>query len=62
MVDERYECIKQIGHGAYGVVCSGLDTIKNKKIAIKKVRIHECIVRSKMLSKTLSMQNVFFVR
>jgi mitogen-activated protein kinase 1/3 len=36
-VDERYECIKQIGHGAYGVVCSGQDNLKNKKIAIKKV-------------------------
>ena len=37
VVDERYECHKQIGHGAYGVVCSGVDLIKNKKVAIKKV-------------------------
>jgi serine/threonine protein kinase len=36
-VDERYECHKQIGHGAYGVVCSGYDNIKKTKIAIKKV-------------------------
>lgn len=37
VVDERYECIKQIGHGAYGVVCSGNDTLKNKKVAVKKI-------------------------
>ena len=24
-VDEKYEFIKQIGHGAYGVVCSALN-------------------------------------
>ena len=37
VVDEKYECIKQIGHGAYGVVCSGRDLTNNNKIAIKKV-------------------------
>ena len=37
VVDERYECIKQIGHGAYGVVCSANDTKRNRKVAIKKV-------------------------
>jgi len=40
VVDERYECLKQIGHGAYGVVCSGNDLIKNKKVAVKKVGIN----------------------
>ena len=39
VVDERYDCTKQIGHGAYGVVCSGVDTVKNNKVAIKKVFI-----------------------
>jgi len=37
VVDERYQYIKQIGYGAYGVVCSALDKKTNKKVAIKKV-------------------------
>lgn len=37
VVDEKYEIIKQIGSGAYGVVVSALDTTTNKKYAIKKV-------------------------
>lgn len=37
IVDDRYEFIKQIGHGAYGVVCSAFDKRTNKKVAIKKV-------------------------
>jgi len=36
-VDDTYEFSKQIGHGAYGVVCSGVDTKIGKKVAIKKV-------------------------
>lgn len=37
VVDERYQFIKQIGYGAYGVVCSALDKKTGKKVAIKKV-------------------------
>jgi mitogen-activated protein kinase 1/3 len=37
VVDERYQFIRQIGYGAYGVVCSALDKKTNKKVAIKKV-------------------------
>ena len=33
----RYEPIKAIGKGAYGVVCSALDKATNKKVAIKKI-------------------------
>lgn len=40
VVDEKYEIIKQIGSGAYGVVVSALDTTNNKKYAIKKVTIY----------------------
>lgn len=39
VVDEKYEFIKQIGHGAYGVVCSALNKEDNNKVAIKKVKI-----------------------
>lgn len=36
-VDAKYEYIKQIGHGAYGVVCSATNRKDNSKVAIKKV-------------------------
>ncbi len=36
-VTKRYEYIKVIGQGAYGVVCAAHDRIKNRKVAIKKV-------------------------
>jgi mitogen-activated protein kinase 1/3 len=37
VVDEKYEFIKQIGHGAYGVVCSATNKKTGQKVAIKKV-------------------------
>lgn len=37
VVDDKYEYIKQIGHGAYGVVCSANNRRTNQKVAIKKV-------------------------
>jgi Serine/threonine protein kinase len=37
VVDEKYEYIKKIGHGAYGVVCSGTNKKTGQKVAIKKV-------------------------
>ena len=36
-VPKRYEYIKVIGQGAYGVVCAAMDKLKNRKVAIKKV-------------------------
>ena len=39
VVDEKYEVIKQIGAGAYGVVASALNKQTNKKVAIKKVQV-----------------------
>ena len=37
IVDSKYDIIKQIGSGAYGVVVSAIDRTNNKKYAIKKV-------------------------
>jgi serine/threonine protein kinase len=37
VVDEKYEFIKQIGSGAYGIVCSAIDNKEKKKVAIKKI-------------------------
>ena len=39
VVDDKFEFIKQIGHGAYGVVCSAQNKKTGQKIAIKKVYI-----------------------
>jgi serine/threonine protein kinase len=36
-VDERYEPIKAIGKGAYGVVCSARDGKTGEKVAVKKI-------------------------
>lgn len=52
VIDEKYEIIKQIGSGAYGVVASALDREKNKKVAIKKVR--QIAGRSSTPSRTSS--------
>jgi mitogen-activated protein kinase 1/3 len=37
VVDSKYQILKQIGSGAYGVVVSAVDKTTNKKYAIKKV-------------------------
>lgn len=36
-VDDKYDFIKRIGYGAYGVVCSALDKTSGEKVAIKKI-------------------------
>ena len=36
-MEDKYEFIKQIGHGAYGVVCSATNKKNGEKVAIKKV-------------------------
>lgn len=37
VLDSRYQPIKAIGKGAYGVVCSAQDQVTHKKVAIKKI-------------------------
>eukprot|EP00210_Caulerpa_lentillifera_P009311 g8875.t1 len=36
-VDEKYQLLKCIGKGAYGMVCSATDTTNDEKVAIKKI-------------------------
>jgi mitogen-activated protein kinase 1/3 len=36
-VDSKYKFGKLMGGGAYGVVCSALDTTTGEKVAIKKI-------------------------
>lgn len=37
VIDAKYEPIKPIGRGAYGVVCSAKDKTNDRKVAIKKI-------------------------
>lgn len=36
-MDKKYEYIKLMGGGAYGVVCAALNKENNQKVAIKKI-------------------------
>jgi mitogen-activated protein kinase 1/3 len=36
-VDDKFEFVKRIGYGAYGVVCSAIDKQTNTEVAIKKI-------------------------
>jgi mitogen-activated protein kinase 1/3 len=38
VVDEKYQHVKHISHGAYGIVCSALNKQTKQKVAIKKVK------------------------
>jgi mitogen-activated protein kinase 1/3 len=37
-IPKRYKLIRPIGHGAYGVVISAMDTVNDRQVAIKKIR------------------------
>jgi hypothetical protein len=37
VVDKRYQRLKPIGDGSYGLVASAFDSLTNKNVAIKKV-------------------------
>jgi len=37
VVDRKYEYIKMMGGGAYGIVCSALNKESGQKVAIKKI-------------------------
>jgi len=36
-VDEKYDFVKRIGYGAYGVVCAATDKVNDCQVAIKKI-------------------------
>ena len=40
-VDRKYQFIKMMGGGAYGVVCACLDAESNTKVAIKTINIYD---------------------
>lgn len=59
-VDERYEFIKQIGLGAYGVVCACMDKKTNMKVAIKKIpNAFEDLVDAKRILREIKLLKYF---
>ena len=59
-VDQHFEFIKQIGHGAYGVVCSAYDRRNNGKVAIKKVpKAFEDLIDAKRIVREIKLLAFF---
>lgn len=55
-VPQRYEVVKMVGTGAYGIVCSAVDTLTGEKVAIKKIaRIFDDLVDGKRIVREVKM-------
>ena len=60
IVDKKYEFIKRLGQGAYGVVCSCLDKDTNKKVAIKKIpNAFEDLIDAKRIVREIKLLHFF---
>lgn len=60
LVDSKYEYIKQVGHGAYGVVCSAYDHTARQKVAIKKVpKAFEDLIDAKRIVREIKLLKFF---
>lgn len=60
IVEEKLEYIKQIGHGAYGVVCSAYDHSTKTKVAIKKVpKAFEDLIDAKRIVREIKLLKFF---
>ena len=60
IVDERYEYVKQIGVGAYGVVISCYDKKTNHNVAIKKVgNAFEDLIDAKRIVREIKLLRYF---
>jgi mitogen-activated protein kinase 1/3 len=56
VVEDKFEYIKQIGHGAYGVVCSAYDHKSKTKVAIKKVpKAFEDLIDAKRIVREIKL-------
>lgn len=56
VVDEKYEHIKHISHGAYGIVCSAMNRQTKQKCAIKKVNdAFEDLVDAKRILREIKL-------
>jgi mitogen-activated protein kinase 1/3 len=60
VVDKKYEYIKCIGRGAYGVVCSALNKETGEKVAIKKVpNAYEDLIDAKRIVREILLLKFF---
>ena len=60
MVEKKYEYIKTLGTGAYGVVCSFKDKTNNTKVAIKKItNAFEDLVDAKRIVREIKLLRFF---
>jgi len=59
-IKSRYQLIRPIGHGAYGVVISALDKETGEKVAIKKItRAFEDPVDGKRILREIKLMKKF---
>ncbi|KAG5890978.1 hypothetical protein JTB14_037964 [Gonioctena quinquepunctata] len=55
-IPKRYQTLSAVGSGAYGQVCSALDTVSKKKVAIKKLsRPFQTVVHAKRTYRELKL-------
>jgi mitogen-activated protein kinase 1/3 len=60
VVDRKYEYMKCIGRGAYGVVCSALNKETGEKVAIKKVpNAYEDLIDAKRIVREILLLKFF---
>jgi serine/threonine protein kinase len=60
VVDTKYAPLKPLGRGAYGVVCSAIDKVTNKKVAIKKIpKAFEDLVDAKRILREVKLLRHF---
>ncbi|CAD8177060.1 unnamed protein product [Paramecium octaurelia] len=60
VVDEKYEFIKQIGQGAYGVVCSAKNKKNGQMVAVKKIpNAFEDLVDAKRIVREIKLLKFF---
>lgn len=60
IVDNNYEYIKKIGHGAYGVVVSATDRLTGRKVAIKKIsNAFEDLIDAKRIVREIRLLKFF---
>jgi mitogen-activated protein kinase 1/3 len=60
IVEKKYEFIKRLGQGAYGVVCSCLDKEANRKVAMKKIpNAFEDLIDAKRIVREIKLLRFF---
>lgn len=60
IVDAKYAPLKPLGRGAYGVVCSAVDKVRSRRVAIKKIgKAFDDLVDAKRILRELKLLRHF---